>query len=415
MKRTLSIALSLLLAGCGDSSTSTDAGADSPAPFDVSVDARDAADVVDAAPFDASDSTTAPDARSDVSVPVDALADVAADVSADVAADAPPGVPLEAPARTWTWIPIEGAVCDDGSPTGVGVNLAPDAPGVMVFLSGGGACWDYATCVTLNTSAHGPFTAPQFAAASAVFTSSIFDRALPGNPFAAWSFVFVPYCTGDLHAGDRVANYTSGSATRMIHHRGRANLQALLPRLAATLPPRARVALVGASSGGFGAALNHDLFRAALGPRRFYVVDDSGPLLQGDAISPTLRAQWFTSWNLSWLDAPCPACRGDLSRVYTTLAARHSDDRTALVMSRQDSVMRALFGLDAASYDADVVALASAFNGLAARRAFVRNGSNHTILGRPADPSTAAADGTAFLPWLAQMVTDDTAWTAHGP
>ncbi len=414
MQRTSPIALSLLLlAGCGDAATSTDAGADGPAPVDVSIDAQDAADVVDA--LDASDSTEPLDARSDVSVPIDALADAVADSLADVAADAPPGVPLEAPARTWTWIPIEGAVCDDGSPTGVGVNLAPDAPGVMVFLSGGGACWDYATCVTLNASAHGPFAAPQFAAASAVFTSSIFDRALQGNPFAAWSFVFVPYCTGDLHAGDRVANYTSGSATRMIHHKGRANLRALLPRLAATLTEGLRVAIVGASSGGFGAALNHDLFREALGRRSYYVVDDSGPLLQGDAISPALRAQWFTSWNLSWLDGPCPACRGDLSALYTGLATRHPNDRTALITSRQDSVTRALFGLDAATYDADVLSLAAAFNALNARRAFVRSGSTHTILGRPADPSTTAADGAAFLPWLTQMVVGDSAWSAHGP
>jgi hypothetical protein len=343
---------------------------------------------------------------------VTVLEDAAPD--AEDAGDVPLGAPLEAPARTWTWVPIEGAVCDDGSPTGVGVNLVPDAPGVLVFLNGGGACWDYMTCAVLNTSTHGPFGAPQFAAASAVFTSSIFDRALPGNPFAGWSHVFVPYCTGDLHAGDRAASYAGGGATRVIQHRGRANLLALLPRLAATVPAGGRVALAGVSTGGFGAVLNHGLFRARLPPGRLYVIDDSGPLLQGDAVSPNLRAQWYAAWNLAWLDGPCPACRGDLSQAYVTLASRHPDDRTALLASRRDQVMRTFFGLDAAPFESALVALVSAFNGLPARRAFLRDGTTHTSLGRPADPATASGDGMALLPWLTQMVTDDAAWSTRG-
>ena len=28
-------------------------------------------------------------------------------------------------AKTWTWIPVDGNLCRDGSATGIGVNLAP--------------------------------------------------------------------------------------------------------------------------------------------------------------------------------------------------------------------------------------------------------------------------------------------------
>ncbi len=400
------LALLLLLTGCGDDVTSTDAAPD--AITDVSSDSPVSHDVADAT-VDATIDATA-DAPTLDTVTVDASAD-----ATDAAPDVQPGVPLEAPVRTWTWIPIEGAVCDDGSPTGVGVNLVPDAPGVMVFLNGGGACWDYNTCAVTNTSTHGPFGGAQFAAASAVFTSSIFDRSLAGNPLASWSYVFVPYCTGDLHAGDRVASYAAGSNTRTVHHKGRANLQRLLPRLVATMAPGARVALVGASTGGLGATLNHDLFRSAMPASRVYVIDDSGPLLGPDAMPASTRALWYSAWNLSWLDGPCPACREDLSLLYTVLASRYASDRTALLASRQDPVMRSFFGLDAAGFEARLDALVATFNALPARRAFVRNGTTHTSLGRPADPSAAAADGTALLPWLTEMLSDDAAWRARGP
>src|SRR5689334_20606686 len=69
---------------------------------------------------------------------------------------APPAKPIDAPKNKWTFVPIEGAVCDDGTPTGIGVYLT-DNPNLLVFLMGGGACWNYSTCGVLNTSTHGPY------------------------------------------------------------------------------------------------------------------------------------------------------------------------------------------------------------------------------------------------------------------
>ena len=54
-------------------------------------------------------------------------------------------------------------MCDDGTPTGVGV-YPTDSKNLIVFLMGGGACWDYTTCVLLNTSSHEPFGATQLLA-----------------------------------------------------------------------------------------------------------------------------------------------------------------------------------------------------------------------------------------------------------
>src|SRR5687768_10398419 len=61
---------------------------------------------------------------------------------------------ITAPLRTWTWIPVEGMRCADGSPAGIGVNLSDASDDVLVFMAGGGACWDAATCFVQKTSAH---------------------------------------------------------------------------------------------------------------------------------------------------------------------------------------------------------------------------------------------------------------------
>ncbi len=48
----------------------------------------------------------------------------------------------------------------------------------------------------------------------------LFDRGDGDNPFADASYVFVPYCTGDLHAGSRVAMYLVDGQPTKGHHFG---------------------------------------------------------------------------------------------------------------------------------------------------------------------------------------------------
>src|SRR4051812_7393894 len=52
----------------------------------------------------------------------------------------------------WTWVPFGDSRCADGTATGIGVNLAGPTARAIVFLEGGGACWDGFTCETLKTA-----------------------------------------------------------------------------------------------------------------------------------------------------------------------------------------------------------------------------------------------------------------------
>ena len=90
---------------------------------------------------------------------------------------------------------------------------AGHAKNLVVFFEGGGACWDGLTCAAPITSlppngyfvpAIGPFNDP------ANF-DGIFNLSSSANPVKDWSFVYIPYCTGDLHLGSATTHYVSVS------------------------------------------------------------------------------------------------------------------------------------------------------------------------------------------------------------
>jgi len=121
--------------------------------------------VVPLVPITEADASVSPD----VSVSPDAAA-IADDASsspdaAGLDASTPDTgyAPIVTTEETWTWVDFPTSACDDGTPTGIGLNATSRSSNVILFLNGGGACWDYTTCVELNTSAHGPFGAVQFA------------------------------------------------------------------------------------------------------------------------------------------------------------------------------------------------------------------------------------------------------------
>lgn len=331
----------------------------------------------------------------------------------DLATPRPPlGPPIQAPMNTWTWVDFPNAVCDDGTPTGIGVNWS-GSEDLLIFLNGGGACWDYLTCVQFNTSSHGPFGSAQFAAVVQGTPGSILDRAAQ-NPMGSYNMVFVPYCTGDLHGGDNVATYASNGSTRTIHHKGRANLIAFLSRLAATFPAPRKLVLSGSSAGGYGSTIAYDLFHGYFSSSKLYQLNDSGPLLLGDAVPQILRDSWYASWGLDkWLPALCPDCKQDLSLLIPALASTYSAERFALLSYDQDNVIRAYLQQTGPQFQTNLNAMATVRYDLLPRtRYYFVSGSNHTFLGKP---GTVIAQGVPLWNWLTQFVEDDPAWTSTKP
>ena len=129
---------------------------------------------------------------------------------------------ITAPAGVWTWVPIDGMACGDGSPTGIGVNLVDTSDNVMLYMQGGGACWDLNTCFTLKSAVHieGGYGQSDFNTDIATLSGSYLWQRVPQNPFKDVSWIYVPYCTGDLHDGANVMMY---DATHSVQHVGRTN------------------------------------------------------------------------------------------------------------------------------------------------------------------------------------------------
>lgn len=329
------------------------------------------------------------------------------------AVDGSSASPISAPLRTWTWVDFPDSACDDGSPTGLGVYLNDATSNVIVYFEGGGACWDYQTCYVLNTAVHGPFGAAQFANLAPGLSAGLFDPTDAQNPFRDWSMVFVPYCTGDLHAGDAIVDYTDGTTTKTYHHVGHENALAFLARLIATFPAPGKLVVAGSSAGGGGALFNYPAFRAHWPSGPMYLLDDSLPLLEGASVPQAIRDGMFLSWRLGDItDATCGTiCHDDLSQWMKLLAATYPGDRMALISSQQDMTIRAYFALSGPAFQTALEALvADVLAPTAHFRAFVFPGATHTTA---ADPSMFTSNGVELRTWMTQMVGDDPAWTSE--
>ena len=327
------------------------------------------------------------------------------------------GEPIDSPANAWAWIDFPDSSCDDGTTTGIGVNKG-SSDDLLVFFNGGGACWDYNTCFVFNTADHGPFGATQLAGiTTGGFPGTIMDRNDAANPFKDWSFVFVPYCTGDIHSGDVVQTYdATGSPTRTFAHVGHKNVLAYLERLGATFPTAPKIAVTGSSAGGGGAVVNYPDFRRYWPDATMYLIDDSLPFFESGVIEDALLLEQAHAWDSQvLLDGICGgSCGDDLSKLHAGLAASFPHDRMALLSSEQDQVISQFDQISGPRFEEALTALQTdVLVPSTTWQTFTHAGSSHTMLADVAAHTTSG--GTNVESWIALMVNDARDWASTGP
>ncbi|MFZ6181135.1 pectin acetylesterase-family hydrolase [Nannocystis pusilla] len=198
-------------------------------------------------------------------------------------ADCTAVAPIDAPPLEWKYFEVPGTMCMNGSTAGFGVSLNPASKNVMIYLEGGGACFNDACDFSAFNI---PFIPPP---------DGIFNRNNPVNPVRDWSMIYVPYCTGDIHGGDK--DTTLGGQVR--HFRGYTNITKYLQQWVPTFPGAEKVLLTGISAGGFGAGLNAAQVADAFGPGpQMIVIDDSGPPVSNQVIPPCLQQTFREVWGL---------------------------------------------------------------------------------------------------------------------
>ena len=317
------------------------------------------------------------------------------------------GEPIVAPEGEWTWVGFDDALCANGNSTGLGINPGT-SDRVVIYLMGGGACWDHQTCYVDSIAANivDGFDAADFAGAAANLGQGPFDRSDPLNPFRDDSLVWIPYCTGDIHGGDRVTSH-SGIET---HHVGYANIGAFLSRLVPTFPSAAQIVLTGGSAGGFGALINWDRTQIAFGATRVDMIDDSGILLPNPFLGQPLEDAFDAAWDIKAnLPAGCASCQDDMVGLYGFVADKYPASRGALLTYYRDNVIAAYMSITLAEFTQGLGQLGPIFTSRPSLNAFGVDATGHVLMGGGWGQLTAG--GVPLRQWVSDMVNDDPTWT----
>jgi hypothetical protein len=129
----------------------------------------------------------------------------------------------------------------DGSPFELWDRPA-DPTKVVLYFEGGGACFSAETCAFDNSTA----TVDLDLGSPPAGRGGLFDQTNPENPLADYSMVYVPYCTGDVHIGNKTTEY---SPDLTVHHNGYVNATAGLDYLVANYPDVEELVVTGGSAG----------------------------------------------------------------------------------------------------------------------------------------------------------------------
>lgn len=287
------------------------------------------------------------------------------------------------------WNPITpggAAVCARGTPYTFFARPG-DPDRLLFFFQGGGACWNDETCAP----GYGWFDEVVEGGEADAFTSGIFDPNTSENPLGGWSTVFVTYCTGDLHTGNRRADYASGP----VEHRGAVNAGAAIAWAAGQFPRARQVAIVGCSAGAFGS-----IYHAPAILRRW---PSARAAQLGDAFVGVIPAAWggFDVWGTRRATSPDRLAMA----LYTSAARSWPGVRFGQFSTSDDGVQTTYATIMGASqpWGEGRAAQFSALNGRANLATYLAPGAEHCITPTPWFYSEAA-NGTRFRDWFAALI-----------
>jgi hypothetical protein len=320
----------------------------------------------------------------------------------DLDSDPLPASFADLPAGTWSFVPVDGMVCGNGAPTGIGVNPGSDPTRLMVLVAGGGACWDALTCYILRSAVNveASWGANQMASETAGLTRDALaplTSAAPDLAEATW--IYVPYCTGDLHAGSTVQAYDAFNPNRKLHHAGDANFQAWIDAVQSEMPGVSKLWAIGFSAGGYGVQLQADKFATAWPGAEGALFADCAPMVTpyGGRLG-----EWQRAWDLRAPEG-CDACLSSFPAYLDDARARMPSWRLGLAATDQDAVITVFASYPAGSLGPAVHKLvADHYAPHAQASAFVKAGTDHVILGNAA--GTSSRGGVNLLTWFGNFL-----------
>jgi hypothetical protein len=316
-----------------------------------------------------------------------------------------------------------GPLCIMGTPFTV-FHQQRDPNKLVIFLNGGGACWqDFYNC-SLTADENPP-------AESGIFADSFDDGGTTiDNPLADWSKLFVSYCDGSIFTGDndvvdpdfqafieQAAGLPPGSGPPIRFHRGLRNMTAAID-LARSLHPNAKqVFLSGSSAGGYGvAAFAPSVFRFDFPPAvQLRVFDDAGPAVTNPALVGDVLAR-ANDWQFEqFYPESCTDCDPFNQPAEFVKWTLENDNgyKASLYSTDGDATIRFFIGIPTQEEYRDLLLtvhdpINAAFPNRYKR--FIRSGDDsHTSL-RGDLFYTGEANGVPLYQWTDDFVNGDAGW-----
>lgn len=162
----------------------------------------------------------------------------------------------------WYAIDIDNAVSSDGSKWQGYLRKGSENKVVVYFYGGGFSVNDYTAARSLDVE--GGFYNPRLNTGLNVMTTAIrkwgIGNSSEDNMLRDWTFVGIPYCNGDFHAGTGEKEYTAlDGTTQTIYYHGYQNYRLMMEEVLKYIDHDPEQLLItGSSAGGFGAAILAD-------------------------------------------------------------------------------------------------------------------------------------------------------------
>lgn len=308
----------------------------------------------------------------------------------------------------WQVMETDG-LCATGTPYQYYVHQG-ESTDMTIFFNGGGACWFGQQCdLESEPVTHLPFA--QMPENNPENFAGMLDLAATGNPFADDTIVVLPYCTGDVHVGGGVQEYSYAGAddaqkTVTVQHVGAANAQKVLGWVYENVTDPARITVAGVSAGGIGASFYSGLIAEHYPDTPVVLIGAS----DGGYGSPNLKAG-FTSWNTAAILPDWPEYAGKTNETlsfedFYIASARHNPNLTiAQINSANDELQTQftwLFGDAPDSFRMserilnNLVEIESGVDDLAS---YTAGGPRHVLLIDPAYDDYVV-EGTRLSDWV---------------
>lgn len=204
---------------------------------------------------------------------------------------------IAAPGHLYRFYP-EGAVCSDGSRyhaffrTGTKNKL-------LIILDGGGVVFDrtwaaYPSGKAVPAGAPSLYDAYCMPGKAAFARLGMFHEKCKKSPFYGWTLLYVPYASGDFHAGTGDFSYIDTEGKEQVFHaHGNLNLHKCIEFIRQFCSSPEQLVVLGCSAGGFGTAfVGNDILN------RFPDCQDCACIVDGAAFDCDYKACAETLWQV---------------------------------------------------------------------------------------------------------------------